>query len=104
MSPTIAAYLGTGLEFLLPALLVLGLGGRLSIFIFFIYNIFCVISFHFLWTPAGQAGLFDHINWGLLLMLVMFSGPGRLSLDHLLRKRYGHLFGVSTDNKFVWFN
>ena len=90
LSPAFAAYLGTGLEFLLPILLVLGLGGRFFIFVFFIYNILCVVSFHFLWTPAGQVGLNNHANWGLLLMLLMFHGSGKLSLDHLIHKKWGH--------------
>jgi putative oxidoreductase len=91
MSPTFAAYLGTGAEFILPILLVLGLGGRLSIFVFFMYNLFCMISFHYLWTPAGAAGLADHIDWALLIMMLMFHGCGRISLDHLIHKRWGHL-------------
>lgn len=90
LPPTFAAYLGTGFELFLPVLLVLGLGGRFFIFIFFIYNIMCMISFHFLWTPAGQTGLDDHINWGLLLMLLMFHGSGKLSLDYLISKKWGH--------------
>jgi putative oxidoreductase len=90
LSPTLAAYIGTGFELVLPVLLVLGLGGRFFIFLFFIYNIMCMISFHFLWTPAGQMGLNDHINWGLLLMLLMFHGSGKISLDHLIHKVWGH--------------
>jgi len=90
LPPTFAAYLGTGFELVLPVLLVLGLGGRFFIFIFFIYNIMCVISFHFLWTPAGQAGLDDHICWGLLLMLLMCHGPGKFSLDYLINRSWGH--------------
>jgi putative oxidoreductase len=91
LSPSVAAILGTGAELILPILLVLGLGGRLVIFIFFIYNLIAMISYPFLWTPSGQAGLFDHISWGLLLMLLMFHGPGKLSLDYLIRKTWGHL-------------
>lgn len=90
MSHSVAAYLGTGFELILPIFLVLGLGGRFFIFIFFIYNIMCMISFHFLWTPAGQVGLDDHINWGLLLMLLMFHGSGKISLDYLIHKKWGH--------------
>ncbi len=90
MSPAVAAYLGTTAEFVLPALLILGLGGRFIIFIFFVYNIICVVSFHFLWTPVGSSGLNDHVDWGILLMLLMFHGSGRFSLDHLIHKRFGH--------------
>jgi len=91
LSPTTSAYVGTGLELVLPVLLVLGLGGRLSIFIFFLYNVMCVISYHFLWTPSGSAGLYDHIEWGLLLLLLMVHGPGKLSLDYLIHRRHGDL-------------
>lgn len=90
LPPIFAAYIGTGLELILPFLLVLGLGGRFSLFIFFLYNIVCVISYRFLWTPAGEPGLADHISWGLLLLLLMAYGMGRLSLDFAIRKRFGH--------------
>jgi putative oxidoreductase len=90
LSPTYAAYLGTSFELILPIFLVLGLGGRFLIFIFFIYNIVCMISFHFLWTPEGYAGLSDHINWALLLMLLMCHGSGKISLDYLIREKWGH--------------
>jgi len=90
LSPTVAAVLGTGLELLLPLLLVLGLGGRLIIFLLFCYNLVAMISYPFLWTPEGRLGLDQHINWGLLLALLMFHGSGKLSLDYLIRKKYGH--------------
>lgn len=91
LSQTSAAYIGTAAEFILPVLLLLGLGGRLSIFAFFIYNAICMLSFSFLWTPAGTAGLDSHVIWGLLLLMLMLHGPGRLSLDYLIHRRYGHL-------------
>ncbi len=90
MSPTFAAYIGTAFEIVLPVLLVLGLGGRFFIFIFFVYNVMCVVSYHFLWTPQGQAGLDDHITWGLLLLLLMCHGPGKLSLDYFIHRKWGH--------------
>ena len=91
LPPDVAAYLGTGFELLLPIMLVIGLGGRISIFVFFVYNIIAVVSYHhFLFTPEGAAGLDQHINWGLLLALLMFHGSGKLSLDYWLRKRHGH--------------
>jgi len=102
ISANMAAYLGTGAEFVLPVLLILGLGGRFTVFCFFVYNIICVISFQFLWTPVGQSGLYDHINWGMLLMLIMFHGSGRISIDHFLRKRYGHLLNLGINKKPLW--
>jgi putative oxidoreductase len=91
MNPVLAAYIGTGVELILPVFLVFGLGGRMLLFLFFIYNIICATSFHFLWTPLGATGLDDHITWGILLMMLMFHGMGRFSVDYLLRRKYGHL-------------
>src|SRR3990167_1534549 len=75
-----AAVLGTGAELILPILLVIGLGGRMTTLIFFIYNLIAVISYPFLWTPDGGQALAQHINWGLLLGLLMCHGSGKLSL------------------------
>src|SRR5262249_38818036 len=86
LPPNYAALLGTGAELILPILLILGLGGRTMILIFFIYNILAMAAYPFLWTPDGQTGLYQHISWGLLLGLLMCHGLGKLSLDHLIRK------------------
>src|SRR3990167_2632291 len=90
MSPILAAYIGTGFEIILPILLILGFGGRFVIFVFMIYKIECVLSFPFLCTRAGAPGLANHISWGLLLLLLFCHGSGKLSLDYLLHKRWGH--------------
>lgn len=90
LPPHFAALLGTAAELILPIMLVLGLGSRLMILVFFIYNIVAVASYNFLWTPEGAAGLAQHINWGLLLALLMFHGSGKLSLDYWIEKKWGH--------------
>lgn len=87
LSPEAAAYLGTGLELILPIFLILGLGGRLIIFLFFAFNVVAIISYPFLLTPEGGHGLAQHINWGLLLALLMFHGAGKWSLDYWIRGR-----------------
>lgn len=92
LSPHVAATLGTGLEIILPIMLIIGLGGRLMIALFFLYNVVAVISYPHLWTPEGGAGLIQHINWGMLLALLMFHGPGKLSCDAWLRRRYRRHF------------
>lgn len=94
LSPHFAAILGTTAELVLPVMLILGLGGRITILIFFVYNIFCVVSYNFLWTPQGTMGLDQHINWGLLLMLLMFHGSGKLSLDNWLFRKHGHHMNI----------
>ncbi len=90
LSPYVAALLGTTAELVLPVLLVLGLGGRFCILIFFVYNAVAAISYPFLWTPQGSMGLQQHICWGLLLMMLMLHGSGRLSIDHWLHIRHRH--------------
>ena len=90
LAPNLAAILGTGAELILPILLVIGLGGRFVILLFFLYNAICAISYPFLWTAAGSAGLSQHMNWGLLLMMLMFHGSGKISLDYWLHQRHGH--------------
>ncbi len=97
LPPTAAAVLGTAAELILPILLTVGFGGRITILIFFIYNIIAVISYHFLWTPEGWDGLAQHINWGLLLALLMTHGPGKLSVDYWIRKVHGHHLGKKSE-------
>ena len=89
LNPMVAAVVGTGAELILPVLLLLGLGGRLMIVIFFIYNAVATISYPHLWSPEGAVSLAQHISWGLLLALLMFHGPGKLSLDYLIKRRHG---------------
>lgn len=84
LSPAIAALLGTGVELFFPVLLVLGLGSRLAAAVLFVFNIIAVISY----PDLGEIGLKDHLTWGLLLLVTLLHGPGRLSLDHLLERRY----------------
>jgi putative oxidoreductase len=90
LPPEFAAYLGTGAELILPVLLAIGFGGRLMVLVFFVYNCVAVISYPYLMTATGWNGLQQHINWGLLLALLMFHGSGKLSVDYLIRKMYGH--------------
>ncbi len=32
-------------------------------------------------------GMKDHYLWGLMLLITVFHGPGKLSIDELLRRR-----------------
>ena len=83
LPPVAAAYLGTGIELIFPVFLALGLGGRLSAFVLFIFNITAVISY-----PAlNEVGLKDHMYWGMMLLVTLLHGPGKISLDYLIRRR-----------------
>ncbi|EKD44981.1 MAG: hypothetical protein ACD_70C00131G0001 [uncultured bacterium] len=90
LPPELSALLGTAMEIILPIFLLLGLGGRFVILIFFIYNGIAAISYPYLWTAEGAAGLAQHTDWALLLMLLMFHGSGKLSLDYWIHKHHGH--------------
>lgn len=86
LSPVVAASLAAFIELSMSSLLFLGLGGRLPALILFVFNIIAVLSYPFLWTPAGSVGLKDHIYWGLLLMILVLHGSGMLSLDKLIKR------------------
>ena len=96
LSPTLAAYLGTGVELVVPWFLAFGLFGRLTALFMFVYNLICVISFPDLWPDGFWTGLFgsafkDHKIWGLMLLVTFVYGPGKLSLDYLLMKFFPKL-------------
>lgn len=81
LNPKLAAILGTSIEFIFPILLVLGLGGRFPAFVLFVFNLVAVISYDFLFTNAGKLGLVQHYFWGIMLMVLMTHGTGKLTLD-----------------------
>jgi putative oxidoreductase len=84
LPPHAAAVLGTGVELIFPILLAIGLAGRLSAFVLFVFNLIAVISY-----PAlSEAGLKDHTYWGILLLVTLLHGPGRISLDYLIRRNW----------------
>lgn len=83
LSPTVAAWLGTAGELVLPVLLIAGLGGRFAAAGLSVVNVVAVLSLVEIPEPAFQA----HVFWGSLLAAVLLWGPGRWSVD-------GWLFGA----------
>jgi putative oxidoreductase len=81
--PTLAAYLGTGVELALPVLLVAGLAGRFAAAGLSVLNVVAVLSLTEIAAPALQG----HVFWGSLLAVVLLFGPGRWSLDAWLAPR-----------------
>jgi putative oxidoreductase len=81
-----AAWLGTFGELFFPPLLALGLAARFAAASLFVFNVVAVVSF---WHVLGgnQSALMSHFYWGVLLLVTLCHGPGKLSLDHLLWKR-----------------
>lgn len=84
LSPEVAAVLGTGTELIFPVLLVLGLGSRVSAAVLFVFNYIAVISY----PELNEVGIKDHVYWGILLLVTLLHGPGRISMDHLIRRKW----------------
>ena len=86
LPPQTAALLGTFGELVFPPLLLLGLAGRFAALSLFVVNIVAVVSY---WRVLGrnEAALASHYYWGVLLAVTLLHGPGRLSLDHWIRRR-----------------
>ncbi|SFV88123.1 INTEGRAL MEMBRANE PROTEIN (Rhomboid family) [hydrothermal vent metagenome] len=80
----LAAYLGTVAELVLPVLLVLGLATRLSALALFLFNIIAVVSYPVLW----EGGYYDHKLWGVMLLVIVIYGQGRVSLDRIICRQY----------------
>ena len=88
LPPDLAAVAGTFGELFFPALLVLGLFGRLGAIGTFAVNAMAVISYaHVLLAEGYEAALGNHILWGALLLGLTVFGPGKISLDTLLERR-----------------
>jgi len=90
LSPHAAAVAGAFGELFFPALLVLGLLGRLSAIGLFAVNAMAVISYsRVLLAEGSEAALGQHVLWGTLLVFLIIYGPGKFSLDYLLdRSRF----------------
>ncbi len=85
-SPETAAALAIFTELVFPVLLALGLAGRGAALVLFVFNIIAVISY----PELTEAGLKDHLYWGILLLVILFHGPGKLSVDYWLCRRCAH--------------
>ena len=67
----------------LPVLLALGLAGRFGAAGLFVVNLVAATSY----PDISELGLKDHVLWGALLLVTVFHGPGRWSLDRLIVSR-----------------
>ena len=83
LPPDVAAVLATSVELGGSVLLAFGLASRFGTAALFILNFTAAISY----PDLSESGLRDHIFWGILLTLFFFHGPGKLSVDHWLRRR-----------------
>ena len=83
LSPGFAALMGTATELSMPVLLALGLATRFGAFVLFFFNIVAVVSY----AALPDVAIKDHHLWGVLILVVLVFGPGRISLDAWLEHR-----------------
>jgi putative oxidoreductase len=86
LSPETAAVLGAVGELALPPLLALGLASRLAAAGLSAVNLFAVVSYWYVLKDM-EAALAQHFYWGLLLLVTLLHGPGKLSLDAIIWPR-----------------
>lgn len=77
LPPALAAFMGTAGELVLPAMLVVGLGGRFAALGLFVVNAVAVIALQ----EIAPAALQQHVFWGSLLAGLAIYGPGAWSLE-----------------------
>ncbi len=85
LPPSIAAFMGTATELTMPILLALGLATRFGAFVLFFFNIIAVVSY----AALPDVAVKDHILWGMMILVILLCGPGRISLDYWLERRLG---------------
>lgn len=84
LDPEIAAWLATSAELGLSVLLVLGLFGRFAAAGLFILNVVAVISYY---SGLSEAGLNQHLYWGMLLAVLLVLSRGTWSVDTWLKNQ-----------------
>lgn len=93
LSPSVAAALGTATELSMPVLLALGLGTRFAAGVLFVFNIVAVVSY----PDLPDIAVKDHILWGLMLLVLLVYGAGRISADRWLERRLIGSAGLGSD-------
>jgi putative oxidoreductase len=82
LPPDVAAHIAAGIELSTPVLLVLGLATRPTAAL--LLGMTTVIEV-FVYPQAWPT----HIQWAAMLLFLLCRGPGKISLDHLLKRWMG---------------
>ena len=83
LSPELAAHLAAFAEHFFPVLILIGLATRFSALA--LLGMTLTIQL-FVYPDAYPT----HGTWAAVLLYLMATGPGKLSIDHLIAKRYAH--------------
>jgi len=81
LTPEIAATMTASIELTAPVLLVVGLATRPVALV--LLGMTSVIEI-FVYPQAWPT----HIQWAAMLLVLLCRGPGKLSVDHLVRRRF----------------
>ena len=81
--PELAAPMAAFAEHLFPILLLFGLATRFSALALLVMTLVIEI---FVYPDAYPT----HGVWAAVLLYLMAKGPGAISLDHLIKRRFGH--------------
>jgi putative oxidoreductase len=80
-APAVMAFAAGSAEILLPILLVLGLATRFAALGLLVMTLIVQLT-----VPDGWP---LHVTWAAMALGIMAWGPGRISLDHLIKERLG---------------
>jgi len=81
LPPELAANMALSIELTTPVLLVLGLLTRAAALVLLgMTTVIEVLVYPQAWPT--------HIQWAAMLLILLCRGPGALSIDHLIRKRF----------------
>jgi len=80
LPPLVAAILGTFFELVCSSMLILGIGTRLATLPLIAMTL--VIEFTYM-------DVVEHYYWLMVLGTILFFGPGAISVDRLLYRKYG---------------
>jgi putative oxidoreductase len=80
-APAVMAFATGSAEILLPLLLVLGLATRFAALVLLVMTLVVQLT-----VPHGWP---LHLTWAAMALGIMAWGPGRVSLDYLIKERMG---------------
>jgi putative oxidoreductase len=92
LPPAFAAYLAAGIEGVAPPLLVLGLLTRPTAAV--LLGMTAVIEV-FVYPQAWPT----HIQWAAMMLVLLCRGPGKISLDHWVSRRFWPSSGLHDERQ-----